>query len=75
MLLDGLADGRPRGPLTAREQEIVGLIARGMRDGDIAAALSLSRHTVHRHVANILAKLGCPTRAAAVVRAAELGML
>lgn len=75
MLLDGLADGRPRGPLTAREQEIVGLIARGMRDGDIAAALSLSRHTIHRHVANIYAKLGCSTRAAAVVKAAELGML
>jgi DNA-binding NarL/FixJ family response regulator len=29
-----------------------------MRDGDIASALSLSQHTVHRHVSNIYAKLG-----------------
>ena len=39
----------------------MGLIARGMRDGDIASALSLSQHTV-RHVSNIYAKLGCSTR-------------
>jgi LuxR family maltose regulon positive regulatory protein len=53
----------------------VGLIARGMRDGDIANALSLSRHTVDRHVSNIYAKLGCSTRAAAVAKAAELELL
>ena len=52
-----------------------GLIARGMRDGDIANALSLSQHTVHRHVSNIYAKLGCSTRAAAVAKATGLGML
>ena len=41
---------RPSGPLTRRERQVLGLIAGGMRDGDIATALSLSQHTVHRHV-------------------------
>ena len=75
-VLDGLPDeSRPAGALTRRERQVVGLIARGMRDGDIASALSLSKHTVHRHVSNIYAKLGCSTRAAAVAKAAELEML
>jgi ATP/maltotriose-dependent transcriptional regulator MalT len=63
------------GPLTRRERQIPGLIAEGMRDEDVANALRLSRHTVHRHVSNIYAKLGCSTRAAAVAKATELGML
>jgi ATP/maltotriose-dependent transcriptional regulator MalT len=72
-VLDSLiGNGRPAGPLTHRERQVMGLIARGMRDGDIANALSLSRHTVHRHVSNIYAKLGCSTRTAAVAKAAEL---
>jgi DNA-binding CsgD family transcriptional regulator len=54
---------------------VLRLIAAGMRDGDIADALSLSQHTVHRHVSNIHAKLGCSTRAAAVAKASQLGML
>jgi hypothetical protein len=37
--------------------------------------LVLSPHTVHRHVANVLAKLGLPTRAAAVAEAAKRGLL
>ena len=76
-VLDSLvADSRrPAGLLTGRERQVLGLIAEGMRDGDIADALSLSQHTVHRHVSNIHAKLGCSTRAAAVAKASELGML
>jgi ATP/maltotriose-dependent transcriptional regulator MalT len=75
-VLDSLIDNRrPAGPLTRREREVLGLIARGMRDGDIANALSLSQHTVHRHVSNIYVKLGCSTRAAAVAKAAGLEML
>jgi LuxR family transcriptional regulator, maltose regulon positive regulatory protein len=66
---------QPAGALTRRERQVLGLIARGMRDGDIASALSLSQHTVHRHVSNIYAKLGCSTRAAAVAKVAELEML
>jgi LuxR family transcriptional regulator, maltose regulon positive regulatory protein len=71
-----VSDGSRRaGPLTRREIEVLGLIAQGKRDRDIADALTLSEHTVHRHVSNIYAKLGCSTRAAAVARAGELKML
>ncbi len=60
------------GELSAREREVLGLIARGLSDAQIAERLVLSPHTVHRHVANIPAKLGLPTRAAA---AARVGLL
>ena len=71
----GAEGRRSAGPLTRRERQVLGLIAGGMRDGDIANALSLSQHTVHRHVSNIYAKLGCSTRASAVAKATERGML
>jgi LuxR family transcriptional regulator, maltose regulon positive regulatory protein len=61
--------------LSAREHEVLGLVAEGRTNAEIAAALVLSEHTVHRHVANILAKLGCSSRAAAVARATEEGLL
>lgn len=67
--------GRSKGPLTRRELEVLSLIAKGMRDREIAAALTLSEHTVHRHVSNIYAKLGCSSRAAAVAKAGELKLL
>jgi LuxR family transcriptional regulator, maltose regulon positive regulatory protein len=57
--------------LTARQAEILRLIAEGKSDRDIAAALGLSEHTVHRHVANILTRLALPSRAAAVGYAAS----
>lgn len=63
------------GSLSAREAEVLRLVARGLTDQQIADELVLSRHTVHRHVANIYAKLGCSSRAAAVARATELGAL
>jgi DNA-binding CsgD family transcriptional regulator/uncharacterized protein HemY len=65
-------DERPssRGsPLTARECEVLRLVAEGKSDRGIAAELVLSEHTVHRHVANILTKLGCTSRSAAVAEA------
>ena len=46
-----------------------------LSDTEIAEQLVLSRHTVHRHVANIRHKLGRGTRAAAVAEAARLGLL
>jgi DNA-binding CsgD family transcriptional regulator/uncharacterized protein HemY len=55
--------------LTPRECEVLRLVAKGMSDRAIAAELVLSEHTVHRHVANILAKLGCNSRSAAVADA------
>jgi len=51
--------------LTAREREILTLVAEGLTDAQIARMLVLSPHTVHRHVANVRTKLGVPSRAAA----------
>lgn len=65
-LLDGLS---------AREREVLGLVAQGLSDTQIAERLVISPHTVHRHVANILTKLRLPTRAAAAARAARTGLL
>jgi non-specific serine/threonine protein kinase len=51
--------------LTPRERDVLRLLAAGRSDGDIAAALSISRRTVTTHVTNLLAKLGVDSRAAA----------
>jgi LuxR family transcriptional regulator, maltose regulon positive regulatory protein len=64
-----------RGGLSAREHEVLTLVAAGRTNREIAAQLVLSEHTVHRHMANILAKLGTSSRAAAVARAQERGLL
>lgn len=61
--------------LSDREREILGCIARGLSDREIAEHLVLSSHTVHRHVANIRRKLGRTSRTAAVAEAARLGIL
>ena len=61
--------------LSEREREVLGLVAQGLSDAQIAERLVISPHTVHRHVANILAKLRLPTRAAAAARAARAGLL
>ena len=63
------------GPLSAREREVLGLIALGLSDGEIADQLVVSPHTVHRHVANVRRKLRQPSRAAAVAEAAQRGWL
>lgn len=64
---------RPAEPaqLTARESEVVSLIADGKSNAAIAAELRLSEHTVKRHVANILLKLDLPSRAAAAAFSAR----
>jgi DNA-binding CsgD family transcriptional regulator len=54
--------------LTAREREIVELLAEGMSNGEIAIALTLAPTTVRKHLENIYAKLGVHTRTAAVAR-------
>ena len=61
--------------LSEREREVLGLVARGLTDEEIAEQLVLSPHTVHRHVANIRRKLGSTSRTAAVAEAARLGLI
>jgi ATP/maltotriose-dependent transcriptional regulator MalT len=60
--------------LTERESQILGLVAEGLTNKQIAARLTLSAHTVHRHVANILVKLNLSSRAAAAAYAAKHGL-
>jgi predicted ATPase/DNA-binding CsgD family transcriptional regulator len=61
--------------LTARELEVLRLLAGGSTNREIADALFLSPRTAQAHVANIFAKLGVHTRAAAAGRAYELGLV
>ena len=60
------------GSLTPRENEILRLVASGMTNPDIAAALFLSVRTVENHVAHILTKLGVRTRTAAAAAAGHV---
>ena len=70
------AAGRFRsGNLTRRQWEILQLVAQGQTNAEIARALVLSPRTVEMHVANILATLDSRSRAEAVRRATELGLL
>jgi DNA-binding NarL/FixJ family response regulator len=60
--------------LTLREREILGRIARGESNQEIAGALMLSLKTVQNHVSNIYAKLRVADRAKAAIRAREAGL-
>jgi DNA-binding NarL/FixJ family response regulator len=64
----------PEALVTPREREVLALLADGLTNRQIAEQLVLSEHTVHRHVANILRKLGVPSRAAAAAHAARAGL-
>jgi DNA-binding CsgD family transcriptional regulator len=59
------------GGLTTREIEVLRLIAAGQTNKEIGVALVISEHTVARHVQNMLAKLGCSSRAALAAFAVE----
>ena len=61
--------------LSARELEVLALVARGLVTGDIAAELFLSPNTVRVHVRNILGKLRANTRAHAVAIAFSTGLI
>jgi DNA-binding CsgD family transcriptional regulator len=75
----------PRGPtrataanpagLTGRQVEVLGLLAEGLTDAEIAARLSLSAKTVGHHVSALLAKLGVGSRRQAAAAARRLGVV
>jgi DNA-binding NarL/FixJ family response regulator len=69
------ADNAPVTELTAREVEVLRLVADGLTNPAIAERLVISEHTVHRHLANILMKLGLSSRAAAAAWAAQRGLV
>ena len=69
------ARARPAGPLTAREVEVIRLVAVGKTNRAIAADLVISEKTVARHLANIFTKLDLPSRSAATAYAYEHGLV
>jgi DNA-binding NarL/FixJ family response regulator len=60
--------------LSARELDVLRLIARGMENAEIAATLAISPRTAKNHVSNILAKLGMPSRVQAAIYAVRRGL-
>jgi DNA-binding NarL/FixJ family response regulator len=61
--------------VTARERDVLGLLAEGLTNRQIAERLVVSEHTVHRHVTNILRKLDLPSRTAAAAHAVRAGLV
>ena len=65
----------PTQPLTRREIEVLGMLAEGLANKNIAARLGISEHTVKTHVASILTKLDAFSRAEAVAIGARQGLI
>jgi ATP/maltotriose-dependent transcriptional regulator MalT len=68
-LVPGACEGPELPGVTPREREVLGLLAEGLTNRQIAGRLVVSEHTVHRHVTNILRKLNLPSRTAAAAYA------
>jgi predicted ATPase/DNA-binding CsgD family transcriptional regulator len=72
---DAAASGEAASVLTPRELDVLKLVAQGLSNSDIAGRLVLSEHTIHRHLANILRKLGLSSRAGAAAWAVRTGLV
>lgn len=70
-----LAQRLARHPLSARELEILRLIARGMKNREIAEKLCISENTVRNHVVSLLEKLGVRDRTEAIAVASQQGLV
>jgi LuxR family maltose regulon positive regulatory protein len=62
-------------PLTERELEVLGLIAAGRPNREIADQLVVTLETVKKHTSHIFSKLGAASRIQAVSKARELGLI
>lgn len=62
-------------PPTAREEEVLGLLSRGLSNKQIARELKISEHTVKFHISSLYAKLGVANRAEAVSQGARHGLI
>jgi ATP/maltotriose-dependent transcriptional regulator MalT len=74
MTVFGRREDAPETPLSEREREVLGLIATGATNKEIAARLFLSPHTVKEHASALYRKLGVKNRAEATRRAERLGL-
>jgi DNA-binding NarL/FixJ family response regulator len=68
-------EGRDAGLLSARELEVLTLVASGLSNARVAAQLHISEGTVKRHLTNVYAKLGVASRMDAVNKAASAGLV
>ena len=71
----GSADRPPLFSLTAREQEVLALLAEGMTNAQLAEALFISERTANRHLSNIFTKLGVHNRTQAAHAAVAAGLV
>jgi DNA-binding NarL/FixJ family response regulator len=71
-LVNGISATRPK--LTTREAQVLGLVARGASNKQIASSLVISEHTVRAHLRNILDKLGLENRIQAATWATRIGL-
>jgi DNA-binding NarL/FixJ family response regulator len=65
----------PAEALTARENEVLTLLAEGLSNREIAARLHISEHTIKFHIRSILGKLGASSRTEAVTRGLRSGLI
>lgn len=75
-LMEGVRrEAAPPGALTRREREVLGLLARGLENKEIASQLYISERTVKFHVSALLRKLGAGNRTEAVAVAVQRGLV